>query len=1383
MKDQLNKDYVLGLDLGNTNVGITAIDDKFNIIKYKDKKEQQVNIFDEAQTAEKRRLSRSSRRNLNHKQSRLKEFNEYIFPYLKKNGVDTKQLKDTYKYSFVSASDLALKQHRPELGRILASGKYKNFWFAINDLINDTFNGDDAERAQLIYECLYVLIKHRGNFLLNNSVKTFEKGDTVLDALKSLNEHLAVELDNAEGSQLNLDNLDEALVVNADNTLSTKDKNAKLTALFMNPELKGKAKKLNENLAKAVVNGGIKGAAMNNSNLYNLFGEDKETFDKTLKLKIDNSDTYQAQVSALEQVLSPVQIAVLHDLIDVANGCAYLEFVQRGKTFVESRLEDYDNFKKQLHEYKNLEHLIDNPKDKKKLKTLLTSYLFYERTRNTSNSMISYAQFTTPLIGDKGMLKKYQKKADFADPELLNRIVEGMKESTFLIKTRSGLNASIPHQVYQAIMRKIIKVQSKHKGFEWLTKHKTKSQLFKDEEFDLERFINFRIPYYVGPLTGKDNRESDHAWVVYKKNKPQKLSVFNLEEIVDLPKTATKFIQRQIGYDSRLLDEKVMPASSLLYQEFNVLNEINMIRVKSKHKGWVNLTVTQRDAVIEYLFKKDRNVSTKALAKYLNKKFPEDFAFDLKQNTTNYISGLSDVKKFNSSLDTFILFNVILGKDFEKKFTEKELSEIATILTVFDANSLLLKRQELSKIKNLTPEQVEKLSQQSFSGWGNLSYKMLTQITDENNMSVIDHLRDKTGMNLQKVLAIKSIKQQIDNHVKGVYSKLNNDELIEFMIKNAYLSPSNKRSVKQALKQIQYTINFNNRLPKMIVVENARGGDGYNTSNAPKVSRIHKMLEDAGEKDLIKELKPYEPSSNSKKTSKPFGLREYLYFRQLGRNIYKPNERLSLEHLHTKSYEIDHINPQSKNGKDNSLNNLVLTTHEMNQKKSNHHSVVINKENKAFWNKLQDKNLITHYQYKQLTTDWDNPDPTFVNRFLSRSLVEINQVNRIVLMILHQLYPEVTVIGLNSSLPSHLRHIFNLPKVRNVNYYHHGVDSFLVAFTGLYLWKLYPGLHPLLDYFDYDKLSTKFTKNINLNTFGFNALYDKKNHHVKDGIIVNKDGEIVGNQAILQKLLTNKSNPKHMRMYYLPTHDNVNDGYYNATKYGRNTNHNEGKALCLRKGLNTKVYGYYQSVAYAYMQLVKVKDKRKSKKGQKPVYQYKFTGVPIIYRNNPKALDKYTKVSLNADEYTVINPHVPLNATIKVGKDTLRVSAPNNVFFTLQAHLSLKSMNILTDIDKATNDEINFVFKDIIKFIENHDILTRYRSYYRAILEKQDKFIESTNLKIKKRELNGILKNLQSNKSIDAYTKDKMDKMTVMGISPMNLNQSSYAIKPIILSK
>ena len=55
-------DYMLGLKVGNTSVGFAAVDRNYQIVRKHGKAIWGVRLFDEAQTAEKRRVARMARR-------------------------------------------------------------------------------------------------------------------------------------------------------------------------------------------------------------------------------------------------------------------------------------------------------------------------------------------------------------------------------------------------------------------------------------------------------------------------------------------------------------------------------------------------------------------------------------------------------------------------------------------------------------------------------------------------------------------------------------------------------------------------------------------------------------------------------------------------------------------------------------------------------------------------------------------------------------------------------------------------------------------------------------------------------------------------------------------------------------------------------------------------------------------------------------------------------------------------------------------------------------------------------------------------------------------------------------------------------------------------
>ena len=66
-----NKEYFLGLDIGSSSCGWAVTDSEYNILKAKGKKLWGVRLFEEASTAEERRIFRSNRRRLDRRKLKL----------------------------------------------------------------------------------------------------------------------------------------------------------------------------------------------------------------------------------------------------------------------------------------------------------------------------------------------------------------------------------------------------------------------------------------------------------------------------------------------------------------------------------------------------------------------------------------------------------------------------------------------------------------------------------------------------------------------------------------------------------------------------------------------------------------------------------------------------------------------------------------------------------------------------------------------------------------------------------------------------------------------------------------------------------------------------------------------------------------------------------------------------------------------------------------------------------------------------------------------------------------------------------------------------------------------------------------------------------------
>ena len=134
----------------------------------------------------------------------------------------------------------------------------------------------------------------------------------------------------------------------------------------------------------------------------------------------------------------------------------------------------------------------------------------------------------------------------------------------------------IPYQLHLNELKKIIQKQGRYYPFLLETYIKDGKEVNK-----LEGLLAFRVPYYVGPLVSRDDMQSsdngENHWMIRKKKGV--ITPWNFDEMVDKDKSGHEFIKSLVGTDSYLLGETTLPKNSLLYQEFEVLNELNNVRL------------------------------------------------------------------------------------------------------------------------------------------------------------------------------------------------------------------------------------------------------------------------------------------------------------------------------------------------------------------------------------------------------------------------------------------------------------------------------------------------------------------------------------------------------------------------------------------------------------------------------------------------------------------------------------------------------------------------------------------------------------------------------------------------------------------------------------
>ena len=140
-------------------------------------------------------------------------------------------------------------------------------------------------------------------------------------------------------------------------------------------------------------------------------------------------------------------------------------------------------------------------------------------------------------------------------------------------------------------------MKNSEKHFSWLTE-KDETGLSVSEK--IMKIFKFKIPYYVGPL----NSKSPFAWIERKEY--GKILPWNFENMVDISKTAEKFIKKMTNKCTYLPEKDVIPKNSLLYTKYMVLNELNNLKIRGE-----KIQVDLKQKIYTELFQKNKKMLLK----------------------------------------------------------------------------------------------------------------------------------------------------------------------------------------------------------------------------------------------------------------------------------------------------------------------------------------------------------------------------------------------------------------------------------------------------------------------------------------------------------------------------------------------------------------------------------------------------------------------------------------------------------------------------------------------------------------------------------------------------------------------------------------------------
>ena len=182
------KKYNIGLDIGTTSVGWAVVDNETNkVIRKGNKKLWGVNLFEQANTAEARRMQRNTRRRYDRRRKRIKLLqNEFYNEISKVDNLFFKKLKESF-YNDLDTVNKTVKINVKE------REAYRNFtkkYPTIYHLRNELMFSNDKMDIRLVYLAIHHIIKYRGNFLYTNdiNIENINSKDKLKELFELLNQ-------------------------------------------------------------------------------------------------------------------------------------------------------------------------------------------------------------------------------------------------------------------------------------------------------------------------------------------------------------------------------------------------------------------------------------------------------------------------------------------------------------------------------------------------------------------------------------------------------------------------------------------------------------------------------------------------------------------------------------------------------------------------------------------------------------------------------------------------------------------------------------------------------------------------------------------------------------------------------------------------------------------------------------------------------------------------------------------------------------------------------------------------------------------------------------------------------------------------------------------
>lgn len=1022
-----NKNYTIGLDLGVGSVGWAVVGDDNKLIKKQGQKLWGVRLFEPAESAAPRRNKRRQRRTTNKRTWRLHLLRHVLQDFVLK--------EDPNFYNRLENSS-----NKPRDGYTLFCGKYTDIKyyrefptiFHLRAALMDYKKVQEFKKRGLYYRFLYLaasdILKTRGNFLTEGKIDSSQPV-----SLTNLFEDIekVVSKVNTLGGTINLSFVNETL----NNNLNGKG------------EFNARKRDTSTIFVKALLGYEF------DVNTIIPFGE--EAF------KVDfESETWDEELTNIDDIDE-----ILVELFRLYSNIRLYKILKDESSVSKVKINIYKN------------HAIQRKKLKEELKQVdaLLGTEYYDEIFVTQNEKVpSYTNYVGKVIED-GVKKRLPKKSSLN--ELIKRLrkihedlvkvypettlLKDISDEGYLLLPTNADNRLIPYQIHynelEAILDNFTKLD------EQSNRKEIKSKVL--------RIMEFKVPYFVGPLSNHQNPESKNYWLVKNKGfEHVNITPFNFDSVVNKVATNEAFITNMLRSCSYLDSEICFQQETILYQTYIFYNTVNKIKV-----GDSFLTSSQKELLFNNLIKASSLSKTRLINILGLEKNGEVSGFSKDPKPKPIPLSLSAIRRFNT------IFPDFKDNPLYQAFYDDVIN--ATSLVDKDEKELVKTKikEVIESYQNIevSEAQIEELAAIKSKKWGNLSYRFLNELqfvkdaTTGETDTLVNILKN-SNLNLMEIINIEGNLKRIDQENHKEFD-LSNNENISRYLEEKYISPQARRGIIQAINVVNEIVKIMGYKPSKIAIEFTRENqpDGKETdSRLDKIKEAYKLLE----KEFRSSHKKSKEEKNEDYKARIAGMvlnkydavknlnnvdnrnmkrrQIYLYFLQLGKDLYtgKPidfNKLISKDN----TYDIDHIFPQCRI-KDDSFDNLVLTEKVINgDKRDNYPFLQIHTpENLNFYAYLKNIGLMSSKKYERLTRKTKLTDEE-ITAFVNRQKNTLDWINLETARLLTLMYAEPSnahdfIIYAKSMHTSIFRNKFELLKFRELNNLHHAHDAYLNVVIG-----------------------------------------------------------------------------------------------------------------------------------------------------------------------------------------------------------------------------------------------------------------------------------------------------------------------------------------------